>query len=263
MTSRCLSVLSVSRPTHRRNSNVPDQGPPRGEYSSSHHDCHGALQDGTTHTSYGVSHGSMYPQALQPSSLQPGTPAGYDTAPHASQPPPVGPRPPTESVQIYSAQSTDYTLGFVRQQSLRPMTLAGPSSQGSAGAWNPLAGSYSHQSTSESHSPHNPGGFRVDRQQNLGPIAAAPPSQGPSIGIQNAGVPISQVYVNFTFLHQPLPEDNMTTMAAKKRKVLAVCDSQTEYRTRILIPMGIEDWDQLLRTSRPRLQVTTLRCGRL
>jgi hypothetical protein len=31
-----------------------------------------------------------------------------------------------------------------------------------------------------------------------------------------------------------------------------------KYRTRTLIPMGIEDWDQLLPTSRPRPRVTTL-----
>jgi hypothetical protein len=206
---------------------VPDQGPRRGEYSSSHHDYHGALQGGTTHTSYGVSHGSMYPQVLQSSSLQPGTPAGYDTAPHASQPPPVGPRPLTESVQIRSTQSADYSPGFVRQQSLRQMTLAGPSSQDSAGAWNPLTGSYSHQSTSESHSPYNDGGFRVNHQQNPGPIDAAPPSQGPT-GIQNAVVPIShcdsQVNLNFAFLRQPLPEDSRPIMAAQMRDALVVCD---------------------------------------
>ncbi|KAN0120869.1 Caspase domain containing protein [Russula decolorans] len=102
VTSRCLSVLSVSHPTHSRNSNVPDRGPPRGEYSISHLDYHDTLQGGTTHTSYGLSYGSIYPQALQSPSLRPGTPVGYDMAPHASQPPPMGPRPPTEFVPIDS-----------------------------------------------------------------------------------------------------------------------------------------------------------------
>src|SRR5713101_3527302 len=105
----------------------------------------------------------------------------------------------------------------------------------------PLAGSYSHQSTSESHSPYNPGGFRTVCQQNPRPITAAPPSQGPT-GIQNASAPLafSQVYLNFTFFHQRLPEHNRTTTAAKKRRALVVCNRQTEYRTRILIRMGIE-----------------------
>ena len=177
---------------------MPNQGPPRGEYSRSHHDYHDALQGGTTHTSYG--HGSMYPQALQSSSLQPGTPVGYDSAPHALQKSPTGLRPPTEVVPIDSVQSGDspYPFGVEHQQSPRQMTLAGPSSQGSAGAWNPLAGSYSHQSTNESHSSYNPGGFRVDYQPNPGPIAAAPPSQGPA-GVQNAWVPVSQVLLQFYF----------------------------------------------------------------
>jgi hypothetical protein len=185
MTSRWLSMLSVSRPTYSRNSNVPDQGPPRGEYSGSPHDYHGALQGGTTHTSYGVSHGSMYPQALQPSSLQPGTPAWYDKAPHGSQQPPMGPGPPTEFAPIDSVQSagSTYPLGFVHQH-------VGPSSQGSVGAWNPLAGWHPHQSTNESHSQYNPGGFLDVRQQNPQPIDAAPPSQG-HVGVQNAWVPIS------------------------------------------------------------------------
>jgi hypothetical protein len=195
-TLRRLSVLSVSDPTHCRNSNVPNQGPPRGEYSGSHRDYHDALRGGTTHTSYGVSHGSMHLQALhdQSSSLQPGTPAGYDTAPHASQqpeaPPPIGPRPPTEFVPIDSAQSGDspYPLGFVNQQVPRQLNLASSSSEGSAGAWDLLAGSYSDQSTSESHSPYSPGGFRLDCQ----------PSQSPP-GVQDAGVPFSQVYLNFPF----------------------------------------------------------------
>lgn len=140
---------------------MSDQGPSRSGYPRSHRDHHDSLQGGTTHTSYGISHGNMYPQALRSSSLQAGTPAGYDTAPHASQQPPMGPRHPTESVQIYSVQSADasYPLGFVRQQSPRDMNLAWPSSQDSAGAWNPWAGSYSLQSTSESHSHHTPGGF--------------------------------------------------------------------------------------------------------
>jgi hypothetical protein len=246
---------------------VPDRGPPRGEYSISHLDYHDTLQGGTTHTSYGLSYGSIYPQALQSPSLRPGTPVGYDMAPHASQPPPMGPRPPTEFVPIDSVQSADspYPLGFARPQSPRHMTLAGPSSEGSAAPWNRLAGSYSHQSTSESHSSYNPGGFRVVHQQNPRPIAVAPPSQGPA-GAQDAWVPISQVYFNFTFLRRPLPEDNRTTMTAEnseKRKGLMVCNCQTECRTRILIPMGIEDWDQLLPTSRPRLRVTTRHWGRL
>jgi hypothetical protein len=222
MTFRRLSVLSVSRLTCGRNFNVPDQGPSRSEYSRSHRDYHDALESGTTHTSYGVSYGSMYLPALQSSSLQPETPA-YDTAPYASRQPPIPPRPPTESVQIYSVKSIDYPLGFVRQQSPRQMTLALPSSQGSAGAWDPSARSYSHESTSESHSSYNPGGFRVVCQQNLGPIAAAPPSQG-TAGVQNARVPFSQVYLDFTYLRRPLPEDDWTTMASGKRKALVVCD---------------------------------------
>jgi hypothetical protein len=207
---------------------VPDRGPPRDEYSRSHREYHDALRGGTTHTSYGVSHGTMYPQALptQSSSLQPGILVGYDMAPYASRPPPIPPRPPTESIQIHSVQSADYPLGFVFQQSLRQMNLASSSSEGSAGAWDLLAGSHSHRPTSESHASYNPGGFRVVRQQNPRPIAAAPPSQGPE-GVQNLWVPSSQVYFNFTFLHRPLPEDNRTTMAAEKRKAVVVCNVQT------------------------------------
>jgi hypothetical protein len=221
-------MLVVSRLNYSRNFNVPDQGPSRGEYFRSHRDYRDALQGGTTHTSYGVGYGSMYPQALQSSSRQPGTSAGYDKAPHASRQSPISP-------------------SFVRQQSPRQMNLARSSSQGSAGAWNSLAGSFSHQSTSESHSPYrnNPGGFRVVCQQKPRPIAAAPPSQGHA-GVQNAWVPFSQAYLNFT------------TIPAKKREALVVCNGQTEYSARILIPMGIKDWDQLLPTSGPRLQVTTL-----
>ena len=214
---------------------MPDQGPSRGEYSRSHRGYHGAVQGGTTHTSYGISHGGMHSQAPQSSSLQPGTPGGYDTAPHAS--------------------------GFVHRQSPRQLDSALPWSQGSAGAWSLWAGSYSHPSISESHSPYNPGGFRVEFQQKPRPIAAhaaaAPPSQGPA-GVQNALVPISQGYLNFT-----LTEDNWTTMAPKKRKALVVCNGQTVFRTLMLIRMDIEDWDQLLPTSRPRLRVTILHWGRL
>lgn len=223
-------------PTHSRNSNVPDRGPSRDEYSILHWDYHDTLQGGTTNTSYGVSHGSMYPPALQSSSLQPGTPV-YDMAPHASRPPPAGPRPPTEVALIDSVQSvqsaySSYPLGFARQQSSRHMTFAGPSSEGSAGTWNPLAGSYSHQSTSESHFSYNPGGFRLVNQQNQRPIAPVRPSssQGPA-GVQNTWAPISQVYFKFTFLHRPLLEDNSTTMTTEKRKALVVCNGQTEYRT--------------------------------
>ena len=200
MTLRRLSMLSVSHPTYTRNSNVPNQGPPRGEYSRSHpsRDCYVVLQDETTHTSYGVSHGSIYPQALQSSSLQPGTPVGYKTPPHASRPPPTGPRPPAGFVPIDPVQSADspYPLGFARQQI--PRHMAGPSSEGSGGTWNRLAVSHSHQSTSEFRYPYNPGGFQVDCQQNPRPIASAPSSQGPA-GAQNAWVPISQVYLNFYF----------------------------------------------------------------
>jgi hypothetical protein len=234
-----------------------------GEYYRSHRDSHDALQGGTTHTPYGFSHGGMYSQALQSSSLQPGTPAVYDTAAHALQQPPMGPRPPTEFIRISSVQSGDfpYSLDFELEQRLRQMTLAGPSSQDPACAWNPLAGSYSHQSTSESHSSYNPGGFRVVRQQNPRPIVAAFPFQGPA-DVQSPRVPIPQVYFNFTFLRPLFPEDNRTT-AAEKRKALVVCGGQTGYTTRILTPIGIEDWDQLLPTSRPRLPVTTRYRGRL
>jgi hypothetical protein len=147
----------------------------------------------------------------------------------------MGPRPPTEFVPNYPLQSAD--SGFVRQQIPRQMDSAWPSSQGSACAWNLLAGSCLHQSTNESHSPYNPGGFRVDFQQNPWPIAAAPPSQGTAC-VQNAWVPFSQDYLNFTFLGEPLP--------AEKRKALVVCDGQTLYKTRMLIPVGVEDRDQLL-----------------
>lgn len=226
-------MLGVSRLAYSRNFNVPDQGPSMGKYSRSDCDYRDALQSGTTHTSYGVRHGSMYPQAVQSSSLQSGTSAEYDKAPHASRQPPMG-------------------ASFVRQQSPRQMNLARPSSRGSAGAWNPLAGSVPYQSTSESHFPYrdNPGGFRVVCQQKPRPIAAAPRSQGPA-GVQKAWVPFSQVYLNFT------------TIPNKKREALVVCSDQTEYRARMLIPVGIEDWDQLLPTSRPRLQVTTLQRGRV
>ncbi|KAF8501496.1 metacaspase [Russula emetica] len=153
----------------------------------------------------------MYLQALQSSSLQPRTPAGYDTAAHASQQSPMGQRPPTVFVRISSVQSADsrYPGGFVRQQSPGQMTLALPLSQGSAGAWNPLAGPFPNQSTSKSHSPYNPGGFRVVCLQNPRPIAGAPPSQGPA-RVQNAWVPVSQVCLN------------RTIMAAKKRKALFI-----------------------------------------
>jgi hypothetical protein len=242
---------------------VPNQGPSRGEYSSSHRDYRDARQGGTTHTSYGVSHGTMCPQALQSSSLRPGTPAGYNMAPHTSQQPPMGPRPPSESVRASSVQSANsrYPGGFVRQQNLGQIMLALPSSQGSAFAWNALAESFSNQSASESHSPYNPGGFRVICLQNPRSIAAAPPPQGPT-GVQNAWVPVSQVYLYYPFSRQPLPEDNRTIMVVeKKRKALVVCNRQTEYRTHILIPIGIEDWDQLLPTSRLPLQAATLQCG--
>jgi hypothetical protein len=244
------SILSLARLTYSRNFNVPEQGLSRGENSRSPRGYHDELQGGTTHTSYGVGHRSMYPQALQSSSLQPGTPAGHDKA-------------PTEFVRMSSVQSADssYPLGFVRQQSPRQMKLARSSSQGSADAWDPLAGSYSHQST-KSHFPYNPGGFRVDCQQNPRPIAAAPPSQSRT-GVHNAWVLFSEVFLNFSLLRQPLTKGNWTTMATKKREALVVCKGQTEYRTRILIPMGIEDWDQLLPSSRPRLQVTILHWGRL
>jgi hypothetical protein len=204
---------------------MPDQGPSRSECFISLRDYH-AFQGGTTHTSYGVSHGSN-PQALQSSSLQSGTPTGYyDTAPHASQqaPGPMGPRPPTVFIPMDSIQSADpsYPLGFVRQQNPEEMTLAGPSSQGSAGAWGLLTRSSSYQSASESHSPYNPGGFRVVLQQSPRPVAAAPPSQCPA-GAQDTWIPFSQVYLDFTFSRQPLPEVNWTAMAAAKRKALVVC----------------------------------------
>jgi hypothetical protein len=201
---------------------VPDQGlgPSRSGYPRSHRGHHDALRGGIAHTSYGVSYGGMYPPALQSSSLQAGTP---DMTPYASRPPPIPPIPPTEPIQIYSVQSADYPLGFVRQQSPRQMDLVWSSSQGSAGAWDLLAGSHSHQSTSESRPSYNPGGFLVDFPQNPLPIAASLLSQGPA-GVQNPWVPISQVHLDVTLLHQPLPEDNRTTMAAEKRKALVVCD---------------------------------------
>lgn len=207
---------------------MPDQGPSRNECFRSRRDYH-APQGGATHTSYGVSYGSMYPQALQPSSLQSGIPTGYyDTAPHASQQPPepMGPRPPTEFIPMDFIQSADpsYAPGFVRQQSPEDMTLVGPSSQGPAGAWDLLARSYSYQSTSESHSPYNPGGFRVVLQQSPRPVATAPPSQFPA-GAQDAWIPFSQVYLDFTFSRRPLPEVSWTTIAAAKRKALVVCSN--------------------------------------
>lgn len=147
---------------------------PPSHISRSHHGYHDTLRGGATCTSYGGTHGGMYPQAVQSSSLQPGTP-GYDTAPHASQQPPMGPRPPTQ----------------------RQMNLGRPTTQGSAGAWNPSAGSNSHHSTrtSESHSSYNHGNFQVVRQQNPRPIAAPrpPPSRG------SVGVVFPQVYLDFTF----------------------------------------------------------------
>ena len=244
----------MSRLTHSRNFNVPDQGPSRGENSRSYHGHHDTFQGTTNHTPYGASHGGVYPQAFQPPPLQPGTLAGYDT-PHASQQRPMAPRLPTELVPIYSVQSADcpYPLGFVRWQNPRQMDLAWPSSEGSAGAWNPWAGSSSHEPTSEPRSPYNPGGFRVNFQQNPRSIDAVPLPQGP------ARVPFSQGYLDFSISRQPLTEDNRAAMpSAVKRKGLVVCNGQTEYRIRILILIGIEGWDQLPPTSRPRLQVTTL-----
>ena len=148
---------------------MSDQGSSRNGYPRSHREHHDSLQGGTTHTSYGVSHGDMYSQALRSSSLQP----------------PMGPRHPTESVQIYSVQSTDasYPLGFVRRQSPRDMNLAWPSSQGSAGAWNPWGGSYSLQSTSESYPHHTPGGFVF--HQGVRCVTAASLSQLPA-SVQSA-----------------------------------------------------------------------------
>jgi hypothetical protein len=225
---------------------VPDQGPSRSGYPRSHY----------THTPYaGVGHEGTYPRALVSSAPQsrPGITPGYD-APHASEQPLMGPRPPTEFIQIYSVPSAEspYPPGFVRQQSPRQLNLALPPSLSSAGAWNPWAGSSPHQSTSESHSPHNPGAFRVVCPQNPRPMARAPPSQSPT-GIQHGWVPVSQVYLNWTFLRQPRPADNRTIMTAKKRKALVVCNGQTEYLTRMLISIGIEDWDQLPLASRSRL----------
>ena len=179
---------------------MPDQGPSRGGYHiyRSHRGYHDTPQGGTTRTSYGGSHGpgGMYPQS---SSLQPGTPR-YDKAPHALLQPPMGPRPPTP----------------------RQMNLAWPSSQGSASAWNPSAGSSSHQSTrtSESHSLYNHGDFQVVRQQNPRPIPAPRPSQG-SVGA---------VFPQVLLLSQPLTEDNRTTMAGRKQGALVVCNGHTECR---------------------------------
>lgn len=191
MTFRRLSVLIVDRLTYSRNFNVPGEGPSesRDEYSRSRHGYHHALRGGTT--------GTSYPQS---SSLQPGAPEGYDIAPQASQHPPIGLGPPTEFVPIYSVQSTasPYSSGFIRQQFQRQMNLAWPSSQGSAGAWNLLPSSNSHQSNSKSHPLYNNGGFRYVRQQNPRPIAPAPPFQGPA-GVQNAWAPFPQVYLNFPF----------------------------------------------------------------
>lgn len=175
---------------------MPDQGPSGGEYPRLHRGHHDAPQGGTTDTSYAIRHGGMYPRALQSSSLQPGT----TEVPHAPLQPPIGSRPPTEIAPKYSVQSADslYSPGFIRQQIQRQMNLARALSQGSAGAWNSLARSNSHQLSSKSHSPYNHGGFRVVRQQYSRPIAAAPPSQGP-LGVQNAWVPFPQVYLDFTF----------------------------------------------------------------
>ena len=173
---RLFALSGVSRP------NRPDEGRSRGEHSRSQRDHHDSLQDGTTHPSCGVSHGGMCPQALHSSSLQPGTPAGCDTAPHASRP-----RPSTEFADGFS-----YPLGFVRPQSQGQLDSAWPSSEGSAsaGAWDLWAGSHRdpHQSltTSEPHSSYHPDGFGVICQ----PIAAAPPPQGPAGG-QGAWVPFS------------------------------------------------------------------------
>ena len=87
-------------------------------------------------------------------------------APHASQQPPIGPRPSTEF-----AAGSSYPLGFVRPQSQGQMDSAWPSSEGSAsaGAWDLLAGSHG-----------------VVRQ----PIAAVPLPQGHA-GEQGAWVPFS------------------------------------------------------------------------
>ena len=76
----------------------------------------------------------------------------------------MSPRPPTEFVESYSVESAQsaadspYPADFARQQNPGQMTLAEPSSQGSAEAWNPLARPCLHQSTSESRSPYNPSG---------------------------------------------------------------------------------------------------------
>ena len=124
----------------------------------------------------------------------------------------------SESRSPYNPSDSPYPLHFARQQNPRQMTLAEPSTQASAGTWNPLAESNLHQSTSESHLPYNPGGFRVARQQSAQPIATVPLSQGPA-GVRNAWLPSSQA-------RWPLPEDNWTIMAAKKRKALVVCNGQ-------------------------------------
>ncbi|KAF8501495.1 Metacaspase-1 [Russula emetica] len=164
-----------------RNFNVPDQAPSRSGYPRSHY--YDNLLDGTTHTPYGpgVDH------------------EGYDT-PHTSQQPPMGSRSPTEFVQIYSVQSADspYPLGF-----------------GSARAWDPWAGSYSLQSTSESHSHYIPGGFIF--QQGMRCTTAVSLSQRPA-GIHSAwGGPYS------------------TSLVTKRRKALVIgtnhpLDSDPRYR---------------------------------
>ena len=76
--------------------------------------------------------------------------------------------------------------GFIGQQNPPPMTPPRSQLQGSAGDWNPMAGSsysQSSQSANGSYPPLPPAGFFG--QQNPQPMPVAPPYQGPG-GVQNA-----------------------------------------------------------------------------
>jgi hypothetical protein len=94
---------------------------------------------------------------------------------------------------LYSPRSANESYfpynsgGFVGQQNPPSMTPPRSQLQGSAGDWNAMAGSsrYSHsgQSANGSYSPPPPAGFFC--QQNLRPMTAASPHQGPA-GVQDA-----------------------------------------------------------------------------
>jgi hypothetical protein len=117
-------------------------------------------------------------------------PPSQDSAAHNALGGSYSPRSANESYFPYNSG------GFVGQQNPPSMTPPRSQLQGSAGDWNAMAGSsrYSHsgQSASGSYSPPPPAGFC---HQNLQPMTAASPHQGPA-GVQDALRPHPYVYLD-------------------------------------------------------------------